>query len=172
MIVRLLIPFIALLLFFLESNFALFSPLEFNERTVYLVPRFLFLYLVFISVYYDRKRAIQYGLVFGILFDVFYLNLIGLYTVLYPLVCIIAGSTVRYMHQHLATTIALAIGLMGIFEFVLYQFFYFISYTSMPLDVFFYDRLLPTIGANLLFLLMLGWIFKYLISARLLQRVE
>lgn len=172
MIVRLLIPLIALVLFFLESNFALLSPLEFGDRTVYLVPRFLILYLIFISVYYDRKRAMQYGLIFGILFDVFYLNLVGLYTVLYPLICFIAGSTVRYMHQHLAMTTALAIGLVSIFEFVLYQFFYFISYTSMPLDLFFYNRLLPTIGANLLFLLMLGWIFKYLISARVLQRVE
>lgn len=172
MIVRLLIPFIALVLFFVESNLALFSPLDFNDRTVYLVPRFLFLYLIFISVYYNRERAMQYGLIFGILFDVFYLNLIGVYTVLYPIICFIAGSTVRYMHQHLATTTALAIGLMAVFEFVLYQFFYFISYTSMPMDVFVYDRLLPTIGANVLFLVMLGWIFKYLISARVLQHIE
>lgn len=172
MIIRILIPLVAAFLFLLESSFALLSPVEFDDRTMYLVPRFLLLYLIFVSIYYDRKRAMQYGLVFGILFDVFYLNIIGLYTVLYPAVCLIAGYTVRYIHQHLAVTTGLAILLMSIFEFLLYQFFRLISYTSVPLDTFFYERLLPTIGANLIFLIMLGWVFKYLINARVLQQLE
>lgn len=172
MIIRLLIPLVALVLFFLESNFALFSPLEWGDRTIYLVPRFLILYLIFIAIYYDRKRAMQYGLVFGILFDVFYLNIIGLYTVLYPAICFVAAWAVHYVHHHLAITTSLAIVLMSVFEFLLYQFFRLISYTTMPFDTFFYDRLLPTIGANLIFLLMLGWIFKYLSSVRVLQRIE
>ena len=55
-------------------------------------------------------------------------------------------------------------------EFILYEFFLLINLTTMPFDTFFNGRLLPTIGANLLFLLILGWAFKYLIDARLLER--
>ncbi len=168
--VRYLIPFVAVLLFFLEPEFAKFSPIYFDDYTAYLVPRFLILYLIFISIYYNRKRAVIYGLVFGLLYDVFYIDIIGLYSVLYPLVCFIAGWSVKFIHQHLLITTVLAVLLVAGMEFLLYEFFLLIDFTAMPFGEFFSGRLLPTIGANLLFLLMLGWAFKYLIDARLLQR--
>jgi len=110
-----------------------------------------------------------YALIFGILFDVFYINIIGLYTVLYPLVCFIAGWSVKRIHPRLLFSTVLAILLVGLLEFVLYEFFYLINFTTMPLDTFLLNRLMPTILANSLFLMMLGWAFKYLINARVLQ---
>lgn len=168
--IRYLIPFVAVLLFLLEPEFAKFSPIYFEDYTAYLVPRFLILYLIFISIYYNRKRAIIYGLIFGLLYDVFYIDIIGLYSVLYPLVCFIAGWSIKFIHQHLLITTVLAVLLVAGMEFLLYEFFLLIDFTAMPFMVFLNGRLLPTIGANLLFLLMLGWAFKYLIDARLLER--
>lgn len=170
--VRFLIPFTAILLFLLESEFAQFSPLNFGDKTVFLVPRFLILYLIFISIYYNRNRAVMYGLIFGVLYDVFYIDIIGLYSVLYPLVCLLAGWSVKFIHQHLVITTILAVLLVAFMEVILYEFFFFIDFTSMPFSTFFNSRLLPTIVANLLFLLMLGWAFKYLINARVLQRAR
>ncbi|MEK4230148.1 rod shape-determining protein MreD [Solibacillus sp. FSL H8-0538] len=172
MFVRILIPAIAVLLFLLESEFAMFSPIIINEHTVILVPRFLILYLIFIAIYYNRKRAILYGLLFGILYDVFYIDIIGLYSVLYPLVCFIAGWSVKRIHPHLVFSTVLAIMLMTLLEFVLYEFFFLINFTAMPLDSFLSNRLIPTILANFLFLIMLGWAFKYLIQARVLQHAR
>ncbi|RKJ49914.1 rod shape-determining protein MreD, partial [Butyricicoccus sp. 1XD8-22] len=79
MFVRSLIPFVAVVLFLLEPEFALFSPIQLNDQIIYLVPRFLILYLIFVSIYYSRQRAVIYGLVFGLLYDVFYIDIIGLY---------------------------------------------------------------------------------------------
>lgn len=172
MFIRLLIPAVAVLLFLLEPEFALFSPIIMDGKTIYLVPRFLILYLIFISIYYNRNRAVLYGLLFGLLYDVFYIDIIGLYSVLYPLLCFIAGWSVKYIHQHLVITTILAVMLVAFMEVVLYQFFFLINFTSMPFDSFLYSRLIPTIIANLLFLLMLGWAFKYLINARVLQRAR
>lgn len=168
--VRFLIPFVAVLLFLLEPEFAKFSPIHFENYTAYLVPRFLILYLIFISIYYNRKRAVIYGLIFGLLYDVFYIDIIGLYAVLYPAVCFLAGWSVKFIHQHLLITTVLAVLLVAVMEIILYEFFLLIGLTAMPFDTFFNGRLLPTIGANLLFLLILGWAFKYLIDARLLER--
>ncbi|KGR83416.1 rod shape-determining protein MreD [Lysinibacillus odysseyi] len=168
--VRYLIPFVAVLLFLLEPEFAKFSPIYFDDYTAYLVPRFLILYLIFISIYYNRKRAVIYGLIFGLLYDVFYIDIIGLYSVLYPLVCFIAGWSIKFIHQHLLITTVLAVLLVAGMEVLLYEFFLLIDFTAMPFMEFLNGRLLPTIGANLLFLLMLGWAFKYLIDARLLER--
>ncbi|MEG0259952.1 MAG: rod shape-determining protein MreD [Lysinibacillus sp.] len=170
--VRILIPFIAIVLFFVEPEFALLSPVKWQGHLLFLVPRFLILYLIFISIYYSRQRAVMYGLLFGILYDVFYLDIIGLYSVLYPLICFIAGSIVKVIHQHLFITSAISLILVALFEFVLYQFFYLIDFTKMPLTDFLTFRLLPTIIANMLFLMILGWVFKYLINARVLQRAR
>jgi rod shape-determining protein MreD len=170
--VRILIPFVAVVLFLLEPEFALFSPITLGEQTLTLVPRFVILYLIFISIYYSRKRACLYGLIFGLLYDVFYIDIIGLYSFLYPFICFIAGSTVRFIHQHLSVTTILSIVLVALMEIVLYYFFSFVQFTTIPVSVFLSNRLLPTIIANLLFLVMLGWAFKYLINARVLQRAQ
>jgi len=53
---------------------------------------------------------------------------------------------------------------------MLYLFFNLISLTSMQADVFLTSRLLPTMIANSLFLVMLGWAFKTVIVARLIER--
>lgn len=172
MFLRVLIPMIAVLLFLLESEFAMFSPIIWNENTLILVPRFLILYLIFITIYYNRNRAIFYGLIFGVLYDIFYIDIIGLYSVLYPLVCIIAGWSVKRIHPHLVFSTVLAILLIGLLEFILYEFFFWINFTTMSLDVFLYSRLIPTVLANSLFLIMLGWAFKYLIKARELQHAR
>lgn len=62
--VRFLIPSVAVLLFLVEPEFAMFSPIEVKGQIFYLVPRFLILYLIFISIYYSRQRAVMYGLFF------------------------------------------------------------------------------------------------------------
>lgn len=170
--IRFLIPFVAVVLFLLEPEFALFSPISWGEQTLVLVPRFVILYLIFISIYYSKKRACLYGLIFGLLYDVFYIDIIGLYSFLYPLLCFVAGSTVKFIHQHLSVTTILSVVLVALMEVFLYYFFNFIQFTTIPVSDFFSNRLLPTIIANLLFLIMLGWAFKYLINARLLQRAR
>lgn len=78
----------------------------------------------------------------------------------------------KFIHQHLSVTTILSLVLVALMELVLYYFFYFINFTTIPFTDFLSNRLLPTMIANLLFLIMLGWAFKYLINARLLQRAR
>ncbi|MCH7322237.1 rod shape-determining protein MreD [Solibacillus sp. MA9] len=170
MITRLGIGLVGVLLFLVESEFAMFSPLQWNGSTYFLIPRFLILYLIFLAIYYSRKKAMIYGLIFGLCFDVFYINIIGLYTVLYPAICFGAAWFVKRFESHLVFTTFLAIGLLAVLEFILYEFFYLIQFTTMALQPFLVYRLVPTLIANFLFLIMLAWAFKYCISARVFQR--
>lgn len=172
MLARILIPAVAVILFLLESEFAMFSPMNWNGGTYFLIPRFVILYLIFIAIYYSRKKAMIYGLVLGLCFDVFYINIIGLYTFLYPVVCFIAGWCMKRIHPNILFSTILAIILMSIIEVTIYEFFYMLQFTTMALKTFLLYRLLPTILANLLYLVMLGWVFKYLIRARVLQRAQ
>jgi len=169
---RLIIPSIAVVLFYLEPVFGLFSPLDIGGEYRFLIPRFLIMYLIFISIYYSRNRAMLYALLFGLLYDVFFIDIIGLYSFLYPLICLIASFIVKYIHQHLIVTTIMSLILIAGLEFVLYHFFSFIGLRDMSLQVFVRERLIPTMIANSIFLAVLGWAFKYVINARLLQRLN
>jgi rod shape-determining protein MreD len=164
--VRFLIPAVVIVLFFAETEFSLFSPIEWHGHLIYLVPRFLILFLIFMAIYYDRKKAMIYGLIFGLINDIFYIDIIGLYTFLYPFICFIAGSTVKYIHQHLIVTTTLALVLVAILEAALYGFFILISFTDVTFAQFLNTRLIPTMIANAIFLVMLGVGFKYLLEYR------
>lgn len=164
------LPIVAVILFLLEPEFAMFSPLNFNDTSFILVPRFLILYLIFLAIYYNRKKACIYGLAFGIVYDIVYIDIIGLYSVLFPIVCFVASWCFKFVHQHLFITTILSVLLVAFMELVVYEFYVIIDITTMDFATFLLYRLVPTILANLLYLFMLGWIFKLLIDARLLEQ--
>ena len=85
--IRFIIPLIAVILFFLEPVFSLFSPVSIADVSYTLVPRFVIVYLIFITVYYRRKQAMIYGIILGLLYDMYYIDIIGVYTFLYPVIC-------------------------------------------------------------------------------------
>lgn len=168
--IKYVLPIVAVILFLIEPEFAVFSPLNVGDASYILVPRFLILYLIFLAIYYNRKKACIYGLVFGIIYDVVYIDILGLYAVLFPLLCFIASWCVQFVHQNLFITTILSVLLVALMELALYEFYVIIDITTMDFTTFLLYRLLPTILANLLYLFMLGWIFKLLINARLLEQ--
>ena len=128
------------------------------------------MFLIFLTLYYDLKHAMFYGLFFGLLYDVFYIDIIGLYSFLYPATCLAAAFAFKRIPQNLVTVTLLTLVLLGVFEFLLYQFFLLISLTGMPLGTFLGTRLWPTMVANSIFLVMLGWVFKSVMVTQLSER--
>lgn len=166
MMLKFFIGFVAVVLFLVEPIFSLFSPFEWGNQMVYIVPRFLILYLIFLSIYYNTKRAIIYGFIFGLLYDVFYIDIIGLYMVLYPLLCFIAGAVVKVIHKQLLVSAIISVLLVTLLEFIVYQFNLFIGHTTIQMMDFVAYRLISTGLANILFIAMLVWIFSYLTNGR------
>ena len=126
--IRYVVIIISVLLFYMEPIFGLFSPIELNGDFYVLVPRFLIIYLIFIAIYYDRKRAMLYGLIFGLLYDVFFIDIIGLYSFIFPLMCLVASFIVKFIHHHLLVATILTLLLVAVVEiiiiFVLYIHWY------------------------------------------------
>lgn len=167
--IRSIIPLIVIVLFFMEPVFSLFSPVAFGDQLFTLVPRFVIACLIFIAVYDSKKHAIIYGIVFGLLYDMFYIDIIGLYAFLYPLICFIAAGIVHYIHRHVATVMVITILLIAFLEFLSYGFASLISITSINFDDFVKGRLIPTVIANSLFVTMFGWFFKKIIESKHLR---
>lgn len=167
---RFLVPIISVLLFYMEPIFGLFSPIEIGDSFYILVPRFLIIYLIFVSIYYDRKRAMIYGLIFGLLYDVFFIDIIGLYSFIYPLMCLVASLISKYVYQNLLVATILTLILVGTVELLLFLFYTFIGIKSLTYTDFYQFNLLPTMIANLVFIAMFGWIFKYILQSRFKQK--
>ena len=164
--VKFFITLAAVVLFIVEPVFSLFSPFELGDHVFYIVPRFLILFLIFLSIYYNRKQAMIYAFIFGLLYDVFYIDIIGLYTVLYPLICYIAGWIVKVIHQRLIVSTMISLILVAGIELIVYQFNLLIGYTTITMLDFVTYRLIATILANLFFVVILVWVFNYLIKLR------
>ena len=164
--VQFLIGFTAIVLFLLEPVFGLYSPFEFGSHIIYIVPRFFILFLIYITIYYSPKQAMIYAFIFGLLYDVFYIDIIGLYVVLYPSLCFVANMVVQAIHKHLLVSVVISLLLLCCLEFVIYQFNLLIGYTHTSVVDFASYRLIPTLLANSLFVVMLVWVFNYLIRQR------
>ncbi|MBB4825845.1 rod shape-determining protein MreD [Sporosarcina luteola] len=167
---RFILPLLAVCLFFLEPVFSLFSPIDISGMEFTLVPRFVIIYLIFLAVYYNQKRAILLGLVLGLLYDMYHIDIIGVYTFLYPLVCYLGALLIRQVHRHIVTVMFLSVVLIVLLELLSYFFASLIALTSISMEEFIIRRLVPTMIANAIFIGMFGWLFKKLMTGRGLQK--
>lgn len=167
---RFLVIIISVLLFYMEPIFGLFSPIEVNGNFYVLVPRFFIMYLIFTAIYYDRKRAILYGLIFGLLYDVFFIDIIGLYSFIFPLMCLVASYIAKFIHQHLFVATILTLVLVAVVELLLFVFYTSIGIKTLTFTDFYHYNLIPTMIANSVFILMFGWAFKYILLNRFNQK--
>ncbi|EGQ22617.1 rod shape-determining protein MreD [Sporosarcina newyorkensis 2681] len=167
---RFVIPLIAVVLFFLEPIFSLFSPIEQNGELFVFVPRFLIVYLIFIAAYYSRQRAILYGLILGLLYDMYHIDIIGLYTFMYPLICYLSTLVIRQIQRHTLTVMVLSLVMIVLLEILSYFFASVIALTSIDFNEFLTSRLVPTVIANSLFIVMFGWTFKQITLKRFSQK--
>lgn len=170
--IRIVIPFMITVLFFMEPIFSLFSPISYGDELLTLVPRFVVVALIFIAVYGRRKLAIIYGIVFGLLYDIFYIDIIGVYAFLYPMICLLAEAVIRIIHKRLFVVIIITIVLIGLLELLSYGFASLISITTIEFNDFVKGRLVPTIIANGLFVLMFGWFFHKVIKEKVLKPLD
>lgn len=166
------IPFIITVLFFMEPIFSLFSPITFGDELLTLVPRFVMVALVYIAVYGRKRDAVIYGIVFGLLFDIFYIDIIGVYAFLYPVLCLLAAGITRAIHKHMITVIVLALLLIAFLELLSYGFATLIEITTIDFQAFLRGRLVPTLLANSLFVVMFSWFFHKVIEEKVLRRTS
>ncbi|GKV68779.1 hypothetical protein NCCP2716_12770 [Sporosarcina sp. NCCP-2716] len=167
---RFLIPLIAVVLFFLEPVFSLFSPIELGGMRYTLVPRFLIVYFVFLASYYGRRNTIIYGLVFGLLYDMYHIDIIGIYTFLYPLICFLAAFIIRHVHRSIFSVMGLSLVMIIFLEVMSYLFASLIALTSIGFDAFLTTRLVPTVIANSVFILLFGWLFHNWLYKRVIEK--
>ncbi|WP_409301938.1 rod shape-determining protein MreD [Peribacillus sp. SCS-155] len=153
---RFILPLLALIFFISESMYSnLFAGAFFGNDRI-LVPRFLMIFISFVTIYASRKWGIYYGLVLGIAFDVVYTEVLGIYTFLFPVLAFLVSKTMKMMHANLLIAALVSLFFVGVLEVAVYEINLLIHVADMNFTEFALNRLVPTLLLNLIFILIVS----------------
>jgi rod shape-determining protein MreD len=149
-----------------------FAPESFGFDTV-LIPRFVMMIIICISIYLSRVQAVFYGLVFGFLHDIIYTDLIGVYLFSMAFTVYIIGMVKRFFYPNLLTSLFLALLGAGILDTMVYGLYAIINVVSLSFENFAYERLFPSLLLNgVIFVLMYYPLRKLLVEIKTLNDIN
>lgn len=157
---KLLLPLLFLFLFVFESIFIEFLPLKMFGHEVIFAPRFLLIAILFFTIFGDVKQGILTGFIMGLLFDVVYTGIIGIYLVLFPLIAYLVSKIMKALQANAVILTFVSLIAIILLEFSVYEMNVLIKITNMEFSVFLKKRLLPTLILNLLITIVIGYPLK------------
>ncbi|PLS15652.1 rod shape-determining protein MreD [Bacillus sp. M6-12] len=157
---KFILPLVALLFFISESLFVtLFSGELYNSERIF-VPRFIMVFLVFLTVYGSRKMGIIYGFILGLLFDVVYTEILGIYMFLFPILCYLISKTMKVLQSNLLILLLVSVVFIGLLEIAIFEANLILHFAQMSFSEFIEVRLLPTLILNLAFTILAAFPLK------------
>lgn len=146
---RFLLPFVMMLVFSAESIFTDLVHFPFVTDDQVLVPRFLMLVLIFMSAFINQKHAMIYGFIFGLLYDMNYTSLLGVYMFGFAGLCYLASKAFKVLHTNAFVVILIAVLAVSVLEFYVFGTQSLIHKDIMTFNGFVLDRFIPTILLNI-----------------------
>lgn len=156
---RVYVPLVAILCFIGENLFVSLIPTVAYDNWIF-VPRFIFVFLIFVTVYYDKKTGIFYAFLFGLLQDVIYAEIFGIYLFWYPFTIYLVYLLMKVLQSNIFMVSLVTIVSLTFLEFGIYQIYLLLRETTMNFQQFANIRLLPTILLNLIFFFILFYPVK------------
>jgi rod shape-determining protein MreD len=157
---KFLLPLLFLFLFILESLFVQYIPPVMFGQSYILVPHFLLVGILFLTIYAGRKYGIIYGAIFGLVFDIVWIEIIGIYFFLFPFVAYLVSKIMHFLQNHIV--IAFLISLVGIalLELGVYEMDFLIHVTNLEFMSFIRMRLYPSLILNAVFIIIAAYPLK------------
>lgn len=153
---RIYIPLILFSFLVLEGVALELLPHSLVNQKLDIVPHWIFMLLVLVAIFYDREHthiSIIYAAVFGLLIDVVYTGILGVYMFTYAGAIFIVKGLSRILQSNLLSIILFSsIGLI-IADISIQLIYFVIGLVHIEWKVYFMVRLLPTILANIIFLI-------------------
>ncbi|AZU63496.1 rod shape-determining protein MreD [Neobacillus mesonae] len=150
---KFLLPLLFILLFIAESLFVQFLPGDFFGGNRILAPRFLFSALLLLTIFVGRKKGIIYAAIFGLIFDIVYIEIIGIYLFLFPFVAYVISKIMHVLQANIIVAYFVSILGIALLEIGVYEMDYLIHVTNLDFLDFLNLRLYPTLILNAAFLL-------------------
>jgi|SRR5699024_3653326 len=150
------IPLILFLLLITEGVALEVLPSGIALGNALIVPHWVFICLIFVAVLYDKENtyySVLYALVFGLLIDVVYTGVLGVYMFSYAVIIYVIHGVKKVLHTHIYVIILLGIIGLLLVETMISTIFSVVGISDMVWYEYTIYRLLPTVLANIIFLL-------------------
>jgi len=157
---KFLLPLLFLFLFMLESIFVQYVPPEVFGKNYILVPHFLFAGILFLTIYAGRKHGIIYAAIFGLLFDIVWIEIIGIYLFLFPFIAYLIAKIMHVLQTNII--VAFFVSLLGIamLEIGVYEMDFLIHLTNLEFMTFMKMRFIPSLLLNAIFIIIAAYPLK------------
>ncbi|UTH13066.1 rod shape-determining protein MreD [Macrococcus equipercicus] len=150
-----IIPLIALLLFYLDTLINTMMPVMLFGHNFYFTSHLVLLYLLMLTVYKNPTVALILGAFFGLLSDVYLGTIYGLYTFSYIVFIIMMNQLFKVFYKDIEVMIGLLFIFVLLFESVFYVMAIILSGTTMNVFEFLIRHGLPSSLINLLLIVLI-----------------
>src|SRR5699024_9116408 len=128
------------------------------ECNLFFFPHWVFVFLVLIAIFYDEESthaSIIYSAIFGLLIDIVYTDILGVYMFSYAVGIYIVYVLKKLLHTNFFVTFILTIVGISISEILISIIYSVICITYLNFDEYVMYRLIPTILSNVIFVIIL-----------------
>ncbi|MDR7237395.1 rod shape-determining protein MreD [Neobacillus drentensis] len=164
---KFILPLLFLFLFILESLFVEFLPAKIFGFERIFVPHFLFTSLLFLTIFVGKKQGIIYAAIFGLLFDIVYVEIIGIYFFLYPFISYLIYKLLQVFQANLITAFLASLLGISLLEVGVYEMNFLIHVTDLDFMGFINLRFYPTLLLNAAITLIAAYPLKWLFEKHL-----
>ncbi len=161
---------VGFLLFIFDSIFAQVLAQSFLGKNVILIPYFMIVFILFLTVYGPRKYAMMYGAMLGLAYDVVYTEVLGIYMFLIPFLAYLMAKCLKVLQANWFIVIVLSLLFVVISELIIYEMNVMMSFAKLTFSEFVDMRLVPTTVLNFVFISVFFYPFKRLIQKFSLPR--
>lgn len=155
--------FLFLFLFLILEGVSIkFLPTSFVQSGQMMVPHWVLIILILVEVFFDRENtytALLFAFVFGLLIDIVYTGILGVYMFSYGIVIYLTHIMKRILHGNFFVTLLYTI--LGIIcsDLLITFIFNLVDVIHVSWELYWIGRLLPTVILNLVFFIILYPIF-------------
>ncbi|MEQ6389623.1 rod shape-determining protein MreD [Bacillaceae bacterium S4-13-58] len=155
---RAILPLLLLVSLILESIALEFLPNQYLVRDFMITPHWIFVMILYIAIFYDSDRtymSVLYGITFGFLVDILYTDILGVYMFTYGIVAYVVHGLKKMLHANFFVAFLLSFLGLLLVEWSLYIVYTMTGVASMGVETYMLYRLIPTMTANLIFMIIL-----------------
>jgi len=165
---RAYLPLMLFIVVVLEGVALILLPASFLMGQTFIIPHWALVVLVYIVLFYDREDtyyAVTYAAIFGLLIDIAYTSVLGVYMFAYASVIFLIQSVKNRFHGNVYVTMLLGIFSIALADLIVHTIYLLVGLSDITWGVYFLHRMLPSVLLNLIFLIVL-----YPLLARRLDR--
>lgn len=155
---KLLLPLILFVVVVLEGSALNLLPAKIVLGDTFIIPHWALAVLLYYALFYDREDtyyAIMYAGIFGLLIDIVYTSVLGVYMFSYAFVIFLVHSIRNRFQGNIYVTMLLGIFSIVIADLIIHSIYLAAGLSTVAWSSYFGWRLLPTVLLNLIFLIVL-----------------